>query len=64
MSRLHGWYPKPKFTCGLNVSQEHWDSIFKKGKGDLDKSKMFDEMLESRFPKSLTNKRSRRKTAP
>lgn len=30
MSRLHGWYPKPKFTCGLNVEQEDWDRIFNK----------------------------------
>jgi hypothetical protein len=28
MSRLHGWKPKPKFTAGLNVSQEEWDRIF------------------------------------
>jgi hypothetical protein len=30
MSRLHGWKPKPKFTCGLNVSQAQWDKIFGK----------------------------------
>jgi hypothetical protein len=28
MSRLHGWRPKGKFTCGLEVSQDEWDRIF------------------------------------
>lgn len=28
MSRSHGWKPKPKFTAGLNVSQNEWDRIF------------------------------------
>lgn len=32
MSRSHGWKPKPKFTAGLNVSQDEWDRIFKKPK--------------------------------
>lgn len=26
----YGWTPKPKFTTGLNVSQEEWDRIFRK----------------------------------
>jgi len=30
MSRTHGWKPKPKFTCGLNVSDDEWQRIFGK----------------------------------
>lgn len=28
-SDMRGWRPKEKFTCGLNVTQEEWDRIFK-----------------------------------
>jgi hypothetical protein len=30
MSRTHGWKPRPKFTCGLNVSEQEWQRIFGK----------------------------------
>jgi hypothetical protein len=60
MSRSHGWKPKPKFTAGLNVSQEEWDRIFGKKRltvsdGDVNK-------IRVRKYESLTEEDGERKS--
>lgn len=63
MSRLHGWRPRPKFTCGLNVTQTQWDKIFGKKLSGGDQQRDMN-LLQKPAPavqSSLTNKKLRSK---